>query len=68
MADEEHEKLIILKKMCMAIVGHNEPLGPGREKYFVRGDMFRMIIKTLEELKEFENARKKSFLLEGRVD
>jgi len=54
MLDEEHEKLIILKKMCMAIVGHNEPLGPGREKYFVRGDMFRMIIKTLEELKEIE--------------
>ena len=40
---EAMKPLKSLEKMCAAIVAHNEPLGAGKERYYVRGDMFRRI-------------------------
>ncbi len=48
----ENKELTTLRKMCAAIVVHNLPLPAGRERYYVRGDMFIRIKDTLEALKE----------------
>ncbi|KKM09972.1 hypothetical protein LCGC14_1722150 [marine sediment metagenome] len=43
-----------LERMCAAIIVHNEPLGEGRERYYIRGDMFRRIDAALSELAGIE--------------
>ena len=43
----QHDGLVTLQKMCEAIVEHNKPLPDDRERYYVRGDMFRRITSAL---------------------
>ena len=50
--EAENKSLITLKKMCQAIIKHNENRNYDGEVFIVRGDMYRKMNEALEALKE----------------